>query len=312
MRKYGVIRILIIFSCIILFALCKSFQLEKSLNPEEKEFLSQVRFIITKEEKNIYLRLPESDRKAFVEEFWAKRDPDPLTEENEFKIEYYSRIESANRIFRGEGIPGWLTDRGRMYIIFGPPFSRKYYPPGSEVGIRRAREIWYYGNFPVIFEDTNSNGVFRLLTTNVAHLGEINYALREVTEDHRDQIEQYTNQRFILDFDVKLEESSDIPVILVKIPYRNIWFKEKTDEKILETNLSIDITILDVEEKTVFEHNQDYPVSLTEESLEDQWKDEFIIEIPVILATGKYSVQATLTNTTGNKTVSKKFQIRVK
>jgi GWxTD domain-containing protein len=311
MKKFGVIRILIIFSCIILLTLCKSYQLEKSLNPEEKEFLSQVRFIITKEEKNIYLLLPESDRPDFVEEFWAKRDPDPLTDENEFKVEYYSRIESAKRMFRGEGMPGWLTDRGRVYVIFGPPFSRKYYPRGSEVGLQRDREIWYYGNFPVIFEDTRSNGVYRLLSMNVAHLGEINYALREVTEDHRKQIEQYTDHRFILDFDVKLEETSDIPVILVKIPYRNIWFQEKTDEKVLETNLSVDLKILDVEEETVFEHNQDYPVSVTEESLEDKWKEEFIIEIPVILATGKYSIQATLTNTTGNKTVSKKFQIRV-
>jgi GWxTD domain-containing protein len=311
MRKYGVIRILIIYSCIILLALCKSYQLEKTLNPEGKEFLSKVRFIITKEEKNIYLRLPESDRKAFVEEFWAKRDPDPDTEENEFKTEYFSRIESANRMFRGEGMQGWLTDRGRVYILFGAPFSRKYYPSQSEGGIQRAREIWYYGNFPIVFEDRLSNGVFRLLTTNLAHLGEINYALRKVREDQRDQIEQHNEPRFILDFDVKLEETSNIPVILVKIPYRNIWFKDKTDEKILKTSLSIDFKILDVEEKAVFEHSQDYLVSLTEDSLENKWEEEFIIEIPVILTTGKYSIQATLTNTTGNKTVSKTFQIRI-
>ena len=311
MRKYGFIRILIIFSCIILLALCKSYQLEKSLNPEEQEFLSQVRFIITKEEKNTYLLLPESDREAFVEEFWAKRDPDPLTEENEFKIEYFSRIKSANRMFRGEGMQGWLTDRGRVYILFGAPFSRKYYPAQSEVGIQRAREVWLYGNFPIVFEDRHSNGVFRLLTTNLAHLGEINYALREVREDHRDQIEQHNDPRFILDFDVKLKETSSIPVILVKIPYRNIWFKDKTEEKILETNLSLDLKILDVEEKPVFEHSQDYLVSLTEESLENRWKERFIIEIPVILTTGQYSVQANLTNTTGNKTVSKTYQIRI-
>jgi hypothetical protein len=150
-----------------------------------------------------------------------------------------------------------------------------------------------------------------LLTTNLAHLGEINYALRKVREDQRDQIEQHNEPRFILDFDVKLEETSNIPVILVKIPYRNIWFKDKTDEKILKTSLSIDFKILDVEEKAVFEHSQDYLVSLTEDSLENKWEEEFIIEIPVILTTGKYSIQATLTNTTGNKTVSKTFQIRI-
>lgn len=311
MRKSGAPRILIIISCIIFLAFCKSYQLEKNLNPEEKEFLSKVRFIITKEEKNIYLRLPESDRKIFIEEFWAKRDPEPLTEENEFKTAYFARIERSNRLFRGEGMPGWLTDRGRVYILFGAPFSRKYYPSQAAGGVQRAREIWYYGNFPILFEDQHSNGVFRLLTTNLAHLGEINYALREAREDHEDQIEQKTEHRFILDFDIKLEETSNIPVILVKVPYRNIWFKEKTDEKILETNLSLDLKILDIEENTVFEHKQNHLVSLTEESLEDKWEEEFIIEITVILATGEYSVQATLTNTTGNKTASKTFRIKV-
>jgi len=311
MKKSGASRILIVFLCIISFAFCKSYQLEKNLNPEEKEFLSKVRFIITKEEKNIYLRLPVSERAAFIKEFWAKRDPNFQTEENEFKTAYFARIESSNRLFRGEGMPGWLTDRGRVYILFGPPFSRKYYPPQAEGGLQRAREVWYYGNFPIIFEDQHSNGVFRLLTINLAHLGEINYALREAREDHEDLIEQGTEQRFILDFDIKLGETSNIPMILVKVPYQNIWFKSKTDEGTLETNLSLDLKILNLEEKTVFKHNQDYLVSLSEESLEDKGKKEFIIEIPVILSKGEYSVQATLTNTTGDRKASKRVQIKV-
>ena len=50
-----------------------------------------------------------------------KRDPDPYSQENEFRQEFYQRIEEANRFFRSEGIPGWKTDRGRIYIFLGQP-----------------------------------------------------------------------------------------------------------------------------------------------------------------------------------------------
>ncbi len=304
-------RLFIVFSCLILLAFCKSYQLEKNLNPDEKEFLSKVRFIITKEERKIFLRLPASERQAFIQEFWTKRDPDPFTEENEFKIEYFARIESANRMFRGEGRPGWLTDRGRVYILFGPPFSRKYYPTESYGGIQRAREVWYYGNFPIVFVDEKSNGVFRLLSTNLAHLGEINYALRETREDHEDFVEQSTQNSLILDFSLELADASNIPVITVKIPYKKIWLAYKPDEEMLVTTLSLDLKVLDGNEKTVLHHNEDYNVSLTEESLKDKQEEDFIIEIPVILTKGEYSVQAILTNRTGDKKASKKFQIKV-
>jgi len=311
MNRSGATRILILLSCLILLASCQSYQLEKKLNPDEREFLSKVRFIITKEERNVFLRLPESEREAFIQEFWAKRDPDPFTEENEFKMEYLGRIEKANRLFRGEGTPGWLTDRGRVYILFGPPSTRKQYPTESYGGIRRAREVWYYGNFPIVFEDQNSNGVFRLITTDLGHLAEINYALRETREDHEDFVEKSSQDSFILDFKLEVGESSNIPVILVKIPYRKIWLKYKPEEQMLETTLSLDLKILDSNEKIVLQHNEDYLVSLTEESLKDKQEEDFFIQIPVILVKGEYSVQAVLTNMTGDKKVFKTFQIKV-
>ena len=311
MNPSGATRILIFLSCLTILASCRSYQLEKKLSPDEREFFSKVRFIITKQERKVFLRLPESEREAFIQEFWAKRDPDPSTEENEFKIEYFARIESANRMFRGEGTPGWLTDRGRVYILFGPPFSRKYYPTEVLGGIQRAREVWYYGSFPVIFVDEKSNGVFRLLSTNLAHLGEINYALREAREDHEDFVEQSTQHSFILDFSLELGETSNIPVIVVKIPYSKIWLEYKPDKEMLETTLSLVLKILDSNKKTVLRHNDDYHISMTEKSLQDRQEEDFIIEIPVILAKGEYSVQATLTNKTGDKKASKTFQIKV-
>ncbi|UCC39770.1 MAG: GWxTD domain-containing protein [Candidatus Aminicenantes bacterium] len=266
-----------------------------------------MRFIITKNERKIFLRLDPSERKSFIEEFWAKRDPDPFTEENEYKEEYFSRIERANRLFRGEGTPGWLTDRGRVYILFGAPFSRKSYPADYNGGITRPREVWYYGNFPIVFVDRYSSGVFRLVTTNLAILNEINVALRRVREEQEKQINKITD--LLIDFNLELAKSSNVPVILVKIPYKNIWFEEK--DNVLETTLYLAIRILNTAEKIVLQHDDDYFISLNEKSLLSKEGEEYVIEIPLILAKGEYSIQVALENETRGKKVFKELKIKI-
>src|SRR5208282_5468082 len=78
-----------------------------------------VRWIITDEEKSAFMQLSnDEERDQFIEAFWQRRDPTPDTEENEFKEEHYRRIAYANEHFAA-GIPGWKTDRGRTYIVFG-------------------------------------------------------------------------------------------------------------------------------------------------------------------------------------------------
>jgi len=126
----SLLSILIIF--LLLFPLsCRLYKLERQLDPENAEFLSKVNYIITKEERKIFLELPDEEKESFREEFWKRRDPDPSTEENEFKIEYFNRIERANELFHGEGRPGWMTDRGRIFVLFGPPSDRMTYPMGT-------------------------------------------------------------------------------------------------------------------------------------------------------------------------------------
>ena len=89
-------------------------------DPESREFFEKAQLIMTKQEKKIFEHLPDKEsREDFIQEFWAKRDPEPYTEENEFKQDFLKRIDYANKYFK-EGIPGWKTDRGRIYIIFGP------------------------------------------------------------------------------------------------------------------------------------------------------------------------------------------------
>jgi GWxTD domain-containing protein len=90
-----------------------------------------VRWIITDEEKSAFMQLSnDEERDQFIEAFWQRRDPTPDTEENEFKEEHYRRIAYANEHFAA-GIPGWRTDRGRMYIVFGPADEIDSHPSGG-------------------------------------------------------------------------------------------------------------------------------------------------------------------------------------
>lgn len=90
-----------------------------------------VAYIITPEEKKAFKELKtDEERENFIENFWRRRDPNPDTEENEYREEFYERIAYANEHFTS-GIPGWKTDRGRIYIAWGKPDSVESHPSGG-------------------------------------------------------------------------------------------------------------------------------------------------------------------------------------
>jgi GWxTD domain-containing protein len=106
--------------------------LYKELSTTYRKWLDEdVRWIITDEERAAFMQLSnDEERDQFIEAFWQRRDPTPDTEENEFKEEHYRRIAYANEHFAA-GIPGWKTDRGRIYIVFGPPDEIDSHPSGG-------------------------------------------------------------------------------------------------------------------------------------------------------------------------------------
>jgi len=105
---------------------------KKEVETVYKKWLDEdVRYIITDEEKSAFKQLSnDEERDNFIEAFWARRDPTPDTVENEFKEEHYSRIAYSNEHFAA-GIPGWKTDRGRMYIMYGKPDEIDSHPSGG-------------------------------------------------------------------------------------------------------------------------------------------------------------------------------------
>ena len=112
-------------------------QLKKELDSQYKKWLDQdVVYIISSEERSAFLHLSTNEeREQFIEQFWQRRNPDPDSAENTFKEEHYRRIAYANEHY-ASGIPGWKTDRGKIYIMWGPadeieshPTRRSLRPP---------------------------------------------------------------------------------------------------------------------------------------------------------------------------------------
>ena len=120
----------------------------------------------------------DEERENFIESFWRRRDPNPDTEENEYREEYYERIAYANEHY-ASGIPGWKTDRGRIYITLGKPDSVESHPTGGaydrpsyEGGGSTTTypfEIWFYRHLDrMSATESKSNSLIRPERANIA------------------------------------------------------------------------------------------------------------------------------------------------
>src|ERR1700680_4291185 len=104
----------------------------KELDSPYKQWLSEdVIYIISPEERQAFLQLETNEeREQFIEQFWLRRSSNPDLPENDFKEEHYRRIAYTNEHY-ASGIPGWKTDRGRMYIMWGPADEVESHPTGG-------------------------------------------------------------------------------------------------------------------------------------------------------------------------------------
>lgn len=107
-------------------------ELKQELHGTYKKWLNEdVRWIITDQERKAFLSLSnDEERDAFIEQFWRRRNPDPDSPENSYKEEVYRRIAYANEHFAA-GKPGWMTDRGMIYIKYGAPDDKESHPSGG-------------------------------------------------------------------------------------------------------------------------------------------------------------------------------------
>ena len=295
-----------------LLAACASSQAERKLDPESRDFISKVRYIITAEERRTFLALPPAAREEFIEDFWRRRDPTPATEENEYRTAYFDRIRTANRLFSGGGSRGWLQDRGRVYVTLGPPDHRESYPRGTSFyGL--PTEIWWYGFYPITFVDERWTDDYRLVAESAAQIAVINQTQADWNMP-RERMTRPGETRYAADLaglDVRIDtvEGGKTRFTLV-MPYRNIWLKSGGGmyRAVLETTMRI----VDAAGSEVWAFTGSFPVEIPRERLKEVLAGDFTAASETVsLEPGPYTLGVVVTNANdGSKaSLERRFEI---
>jgi GWxTD domain-containing protein len=140
------------------------------------EMLDLLRYFGHDQEINAMRKAPESERARLWREFYAKTDPNPVTPENEALNVYFSRVNAANQRFTDEGVPGWKTDRGEVFINLGPPDESVESTPGT--GNRIVRWIYNDMRLTLFFQDETGFGRLRLTPASRADYERVLVRLR--------------------------------------------------------------------------------------------------------------------------------------
>jgi GWxTD domain-containing protein len=254
-------------------------------------FYETARFIMTKQEDEIYRHLPDNEaRKDFIEEFWNKRDPSPETEENENREEFAERIRYANKWFKeySKG-RGWDTQRGRILLQLGFPDRREFGEAEDIVrsGPLRNRgalisskpipmEIWSYYDYGLVLVFADKNETGRLLLEWVPPT--LPYALDKAkfSLDLRDQ----RNLKHAFKFDVEYK----IDHFKITVPVKKVSFEEKNGQMLIDFGIAVYVYR---DNKKVDEIKIPKTLSLDKEKLLSMKKIEFNIPY-LVKEKGKY------------------------
>jgi GWxTD domain-containing protein len=301
------IRTALVVSCFLpsfLSLSCKTIGQVRALDKGSRDFYSQVRYIISRKEKKIFLELPPADRGKFVEEFWKRRDPSPETAENEFKEEYLARIRTANKLFRGGGKEGFIQDRGRIFILLGPPDERDTEAVGKFANAK-SYEIWNYQihhQIQLTFVDLSGDGEYALMRPDTRVLQIINSAQTRLQNPGPSDEE-------LLDFSAEVKHEETV-FLLIKIPYKNFWFKDAGENELADT-LAVDLKVIDASGKEIWRHQKDYDLVVREEDAKKLSGKEYSIRIPLDLEKGSYTADLTLDDRVGERTQKKRLAFTI-
>ncbi len=316
MKKSYLLCVLPVVVALLLHSACASHYkiLKPPVDSNSQKFLDFIRYIITHQEERIFRAMPPEDRGEFIMDFWARRDSDPSTPENEFRSVYYTRLAVADKAFRA-GIPGWMTDKGRIYILLGPPtdvikktmgekskeFSRDQRQLSTnllEEGTftEKPTDIWIYNQYPdyfagplrLTFVDYESTGNYKL-TTDV----EVKpFSMMSPLQSDPDMVKyQWIGE---------IEGSESLPAILpfldyskslgaiqknkdgtytvecaFDIPYRAIRYQKKDDGWDYHLELSIEVKF--VGEKSSYRENKEIRKHISSKNLKKNISERYTI-----------------------------------
>ncbi|MFC2169128.1 GWxTD domain-containing protein [Acidobacteriota bacterium] len=348
MKKTGLlIKLASLLIVNLIFINCTSQVTSKvKLDPNSQKFLDYVSYIILPVEEKIFREMPPEDRGQFLEDFWGRRDPDPSTKVNEYRQDFYARLAYANKAFHA-GKPGWKTERGRIYILLGPPTNiidkpmgdaapseRGYYQQDAgtsntpTVGIsEKANEIWIYnqyteftgGPLQLLFIDYQGSGDYKLTTTLDIEPFALSSSIREEPDLTKYQIigeaekEEYGFEAIgIFDYDVILEtdikKNSASVLLSISIPYFRLGYRKEKDT--YSCDLDISAEALGSQNLSGSKKNEVFSKMFSDKELKNLVKDRVVAQMKweLNISPGVNKVYVSITDNTNGKILRKLFQ----
>ena len=277
------------------------------LDPVSKQFYEYANLVMTAEEKSIFKTLADvSSREQFIQEFWDKRDPDPDTPENEFRDEFFRRIDYANERFI-EGGPGWNTDRGRIYIYLGMPDKIDEITFHQDPQFRGPVLYWQYYRygFAVRFIDENHTGRYQIDYKYDAQ-GGLYGSLFDAIESAKFGLiySNEENQFAFLDFSLKYNKETG--QFDLEVPLEGLEFKEEDGKLVVEFDFTFHVS---GDEGEILEELEDSRIiAKSEDELLEMMRLEFSFAYD--LPPGKYSVDVIIVGRPGLGKARKIFEIK--
>ena len=235
---------------------------------------------MTGEEQKIFNHLPDAAaRREFIDDFWDKRDPDPGTEANEFKDEFFVRIAYANKHFK-EGRPGWKTDRGRIYIYMGPPDKVEESFSHGDPDVRGSIIWWVYYTYElgIEFGDEGGTGEYRIRR----YEGNFFEAMDIVKLGQAAEDNDVFRKRYV---DFKLAYDAPARSLVATLPANALTFQEVKGGR-LEASLAFEFYLYQAEGEWRNKFTAERALSLSEAELVASKTLGF--SFPVELAPGAY------------------------
>ncbi len=321
------------------------------LDEAAQRFLEQISYIITPQEEKIFREIPPEDRPKFVEEFWRRRDPDPETQVNEFRQAYYTRMAIADKAFRA-GVPGWKTDRGRIYILLGPPtdvIKKTMGDTPTEFGQTRRElssnlleegtvnerpsEIWVYNQYPdyfsgplrLVFVATEGTKDYKLVSDiTIKPFSMISYYSFDPNLLYYQRVAEVTDDSStvpipgIPDFDVTLEkiapdeQGHPAAFFSLAIPLRGVAFRQDGDKWGYHLNFTVEVSL--TQSKEVFRLQREYRDSLSLDAVKQKFKlNENLVDTWVVpLGKGENRLILGLEDKISQKSLRKLRLVRAK
>ena len=316
------------------FLNCASYEIvEAPVDQNSEKFLDLIRYIVTPQEEKIFREMPPEDRHEFVAEFWKRRDPDLETADNEFRDIYYTRIARANKAF-AKGIPGWMTDRGRIYVLLGPPTDvikksmgdatldlqkglRELSTDMLEQGTRTERptEIWVYNQYPdyfsgplrLVFVDYYSTGDYKLNTdVSVRPFNMMTHIMSDpdmIQYQKIGEIEGDESSPRILPFldyskalgQLEKDKNGNYTVeCFFEVPLGTLQFLKDNGGYVYDIELSIKVENIEI--KSSYEQKKEIKQTLPLEELRTSLKERYLINdvIDIPLEKGENNIYFTL------------------